>query len=42
MSDRKSHFIEQIIEEDIKSGMSPKSLRLDFRQNLTDIYMSAT
>ena len=30
MSDRKSHFIEQIIEEDIKSGMSPKSLRFRF------------
>jgi len=30
MSDRKSHFIEQIIEEDIKSGMSAKSLRFRF------------
>ena len=30
MSDRKSHFIEQIIEEDIESGMSPKSLRFRF------------
>ena len=30
MSDRKTHFIEQIIEEDIKSGMSPKSLRFRF------------
>ena len=30
MSDRKSHFIEQIIEQDIVSGMSPKSLRFRF------------
>tara|TARA_B100000900_G_scaffold413156_1_gene436510 strand:+ start:30788 stop:32446 length:1659 start_codon:yes stop_codon:yes gene_type:complete len=30
MSDRKSNFIEQIIEEDIKSGMSPKLLRFRF------------